>query len=147
MPTGVPVLVEGFVVSATCAALAASGWAPTPVPHTAARGVDITAVKGRVRLLVEAKGAGSSVATSSRYGKPFTSGQVEISVAAAVYKALSVQPPDIAGVALPDLPIFHRKVNMGIARNLTRLDIAIFWVSEDGSVRIENDQVLDLPAD
>jgi hypothetical protein len=116
-----------------------------PVAHTAAHGVDITASKGERRLLIEAKGAGSSRPGTSRYGKPFHSGQVEISIAAAIYKALSAAPPDLGAVALPDLPLFRKKFNMGITANLARLDIPIFWVDEAGTVSIENSNTLDAP--
>lgn len=142
-PDGVPILVEGFVVASTCAELTDRGWDTVPVTHTAAQGVDITATKVGSRLLIEAKGAGSSKPGTSRYGKPFHSGQVEISIAAAVYKALSVEPPDLGAVALPDLPLFRKKLNDGIASNLRRLGIPIFWVSENGSVTIDNIEALE----
>lgn len=143
-PDGVPpILVEGFVVASTCAELTDRGWVTVPVTHTAAQGVDITATKAGRRLLIEAKGAGSSKPGTSRYGKPFHSGQVEISIAAAIYKALSVEPPDLGAIALPDLPLFHKKLNEGIAANLRQLGIPIFWASENGSVTIDNSDALE----
>ena len=134
---GVPILVEGFVVESACRALAEAGWQVTPVPSTHAPGVDITAVQGTERLLVEAKGAGSSREGSKRYGKPFNSGQVEISVGAAIYKALGVRKPDLAGVAFPDLPLYRSKVGGTRSENLGLLGISVFWVAEDGSVTID----------
>ncbi len=136
---GVPVLVEGFVVASVCGALAEAGWQVTPVAATHTQGVDITASRDGVRLLIEAKGAGSSKVGTSRYGMSFTSGQVEISVGAALYKALGVESPNRAGVALPDTAPFHTKLGRARLAKLVALGIAVFWVGEDGTVTTEPD--------
>lgn len=138
MSTGVPVLVEGFVVARTCEELQRRGWTTTAVLATSHHGDDIVARRGGDRLRVEAKGVGSSVATSNRYGKPFNAGQVTISVGQAVFKALQVlEAGDRAGIALPDTLAFRAKVQ-SVSKSVERLGLAIFWVSEDNSVIVEN---------
>lgn len=139
---GVPVLVEGFVVEATCAELTRRGWVATPVPTTASRGVDIVATHGTVELWVEAKGAGSSRQGSSRYGKSFTASQVDTCVSKAALKALEAVTAGVAAaVAFPDNPDFRVKVQRSGAA-LRQLNVAIFWVAETGEVIIENEAAL-----
>ena len=136
---GVPVLVEAFVVSAAASELTRRGWTVTPVPSTAAHGVDIVSRRdGRV-LHIEAKGAGSSRPGSSRYGKSFNSGQVDICVAKACHKALeALSAGHQAGVAFPDNPAFRARVQR-VEAALERLEVGVFWVREDESVSVDND--------
>src|SRR5687768_14288876 len=60
MASGVPVLVEGFVVAATRDELERLGWQTTAVVATSDRGGDIIARRDESTLRIEAKGAGSS---------------------------------------------------------------------------------------
>lgn len=133
--SGVPVLVEGFVVQSVAEHLRAEGWEVTTVAHTAARGDDLSAVRGGRRLRVEAKGAGSSREGTRRYGSSFTASQVTTSVGLATWKAVHVAAQgDEAGVAFPDNAEFHRQVDP-VIDVLDRVPVTVFWVSEDGSVR------------
>ncbi len=135
----VPVLVEGFVVASVAAALTEAGWKVITVAATYAQGVDITATKGTARLLIEAKGAGSSRVGSQRYGKSFSQGQVESCVGKALFKAMGVATPDLAAIAFPDTPLFRTKLSEAHVMNLTHLGIVVFWVTENGSVTLEPD--------
>jgi hypothetical protein len=136
---GVPVLVEAYVVECTANELRRRGWAVTPVQTTATHGVDIVATRGDVRLHIEAKGAGSSRPGSSRYGKSFNSGQVDICVAKACHKALEALSAGYrAAVAFPDNAAFRARVRL-VELALARLEVGVFWVSEDQSVNVDND--------
>jgi hypothetical protein len=137
-----PKLVEGFVVESTCNALKRMGWTTNAVASTTTTGVDIVATRDDARLHIEAKGAGSSAVGSKRYGKPFTTNQVVQSLSAALYTALAVEAPTLSGIAVPDTPTYRARLKPGIAESLTRLGIVVFWVSEDGSVRTDNDAAI-----
>lgn len=133
-----PKLIERFVVEATCDELRRRGWDATPVASTASRGVDIVATRGRHVLHVEAKGAGSSQQHTSRYGKAFDSRQVDTCVSKAVLRALdALSGGRLAGVAFPDNAAYRARVDRA-ANALAMLAVAIFWVAEDGNVRVEN---------
>ena len=139
---GVPILVEGFVVRAVVAWLEGRGWAVTAVQQTADRGDDIVALNAGRRLVVEAKGAGSSSAGSKRYGKSFTSGQVSISSGMATWTAMRASAKGhLSGIALPDNAAYRREVEPTLPA-LARVPIAVFWVSEDGTVAVSNGSVV-----
>src|SRR5438067_1361488 len=97
-------LTENDVIAAVCGELTRAGWETTSTAMTRQRGDDIVARKGNERLLVEAKRATSSKATTARFGSAFNRGQVGTHVALAVLRSLRVASEGSAraAVALPD---------------------------------------------
>jgi membrane-bound lytic murein transglycosylase B len=74
------VLYEDDVVAAVAAYLHANGWEIESTALATQHGDDIVAMRDGERLIVEAKGEGSSKAHTSRYGKAFNQGQVSTHV-------------------------------------------------------------------
>ncbi len=124
-------LYEDDVVDAVCAHLKADGWQIESVAHAHQHGDDIVAVRGDERLVVEAKGAGSSKEGTRRFGQPFNGGQVKTHVGVAVLRALGVasEGAAFAAVALPDNE-HHRRIAGRAAPALTKAGVGIFWVDE-----------------
>jgi hypothetical protein len=93
------------------------------------------AVRGDERLVVEAKGAGSSKEGTRRFGQPFDVGQVKSHVGVAVLRALGVASDGraLSAVAFPDNE-HHRRVAGKAARALARAGVGIFWVDDDHRV-------------
>lgn len=83
-------LTENDVIDAVCRTLLERGWETTSTATTRQRGDDVVAKKGRVTMLVEAKGATSSKSNTARFGVEFSPGQVRTHVAVAVLRALRV---------------------------------------------------------
>jgi hypothetical protein len=132
------VLTEDDVVDAVCAWLRAEGYEIKQQLLATQRGFDIVARKNGVELVIEAKGAGSSKAHTARFGQEFNSGQVFDHVAKAVLKALRVVSKGTAraGIALPENAT-HRRHLEEAAPALARVGVVLFWVTEDGRVRVE----------
>lgn len=132
---------EPDVVEAVCNELESRGYKIPQKTPTNKQGVDIIATKHKITLHIEAKGATSSRKNSSRYDKSFTNSQVRTHVAVAFYKAaesLSTKSFKIrSGIALPD-NAGHRSIVKNIKPILKKLGIAIFWVQESGSIKIDS---------
>lgn len=132
---------EDHVVGAVADYLKSKGWAISHISYAHQRGDDIVAVRDGSELRVEAKGEGSSKPSSSRYGKLYTSRQVESHVAVATLRALGWVSANVdkPALALPDNA--HHRVRIERVRPaLDRLGIGVFWVKPtDHSV------VLDAP--
>ncbi len=130
-------LYEDDVVDAVCGLLRQHGWAIESVAHAHERGDDIAAAKGGMRLLVEAKGEGSSREGSRRYGQPFTGNQVGSHVGVAVVRALKWA--SLGGVrsavAFPD-NAHHRAQVDAITPALHEIGVGVFWVDADRTVRL-----------
>lgn len=129
-------LTENDVVDAVAKHLHKDGWHIEHTSNTSERGHDILATKDGTRLAVEAKGGKSSKPNSSRYGKPFDSGQKRAHVAVALYKASVVfgngryRP----GIALPS-DSRHRALIEAIGPALDALHVMVFLVDDDLTVR------------
>jgi hypothetical protein len=132
------VLTEDRVITAVCEELERRGYEIVRAAAATERGDDIVASRRNERLVIEAKGAGSSKAGTARYGKEFSSGQVFDHVAKAVLKALRVAAAgnDRAGIALPDNET-HRSEVERISPVLTEVGIAVFWVADEAAVSID----------
>ena len=128
-------LYEDHVVDAVCKHLKADGWQIQSLAHAHQHGDDIVAVRGDERLVVEAKGAGSSKEGTRRYGQLFNGGQVKTHVGVAVLRALGVASDGVAlsAVAFPD-NTHHRQVAGRAAVALARAGVGIFWVDDDHRV-------------
>ena len=97
-------LTEDEVIDAVIVFLEKAGWVIESRSHADERGVDIVAVRSGRKLVIEAKGAGSSKSGTNRYSQEFSRGQVFDHIGKAVLKALRFvgHESTIAGVAFPD---------------------------------------------
>lgn len=133
-------LTEDDVIDAVRDELLVRGWKLVRRATARQRGDDLVMRRGDLSMIVEAKGAGSSRPTSSRYGNTFDRGQVFDHVAKAVLKALRVvcAGDSKAGVAFPD-NADHRREIVQVHQALVRAGIVVFWVDGDGRVRADGD--------
>lgn len=141
-------LYEYKVINAVCHELENRGFQIDQKLKPSQRGIDIIASKNepnQVQVFIEAKGETSSLESSNHYGKPFSSSQVRVHVAKAVYKTLEIlssyqgaSEDVMAGIALPYTKL-HLKMEKAVHPILMNLGIVIFWVYPDGSVYIEAD--------
>jgi hypothetical protein len=131
-------LFEDDVVAAVVDHLRADGWTIESTALATQHGDDIVATRSAERLVVEAKGQGSSKAHNSRYGKPFNRGQASTHVGVAVLRSLRVvsEGTSTAAIALPD-DEFHRREVDRVHPALSRLGICVFWVAPDGAVSVQ----------
>lgn len=129
---------EDQVIEAVCGHLAAAEYAILQRATTTQHGHDVVAQKGGRRVVIEAKGAGSTKAGTARYGKEFSSNQVFDHVAKAVLKALRVASvgTDLAAIALPD-NFAHRREVEQVASALERVSVGVFWVNQRGEVCLD----------
>jgi hypothetical protein len=136
-------LTEDEVIDAVIGLLKREGWQIKSRATAQQRGYDIEAVQDTERLIVEAKGAGSSKSHTRRFGHQFSKNQVFDHVAKAILKALRV----VAGgeghatVAFPDNEN-HRAEVEKVRAPLMALGIEIFWVSTDGTASVEGRKAL-----
>jgi hypothetical protein len=132
------VIYEDDVVAAVVAHLRADGWQIESTALATQHGDDIVATRSGERLVVEAKGEGSSKAHTSRYGKSFDSGQVLTHVSVAVLRALQVvsEGTSIAAIALPEDDAHRRRVDR-VAGALSKVGVIVFWVAQDGKVTVQ----------
>lgn len=133
------VLLEDDVVDAVADFIVAHGWTIDSTAHAHQRGDDIVARKDDQRLLVEAKGEGSSKAMTNRFGQLFTGNQVGSHIGVAVVRALrwASNGGALPALAFPDNP-HHRHGVDAIAPALAVVGIGVFWVSEDRQVTLES---------
>ena len=131
-------LTEDAVINLLCEHLTADGWKIVSKALPDQRGTDGVATRAGARLEVEAKGEGSSKAHTARFGQPFNQAQARVHVGEAVLKALAVvaEGKAHAAIALPD-GRRHRSLVEPVRPALERLEITVFWVREDGTVRVE----------
>jgi hypothetical protein len=131
-------LYEDDVVTAVVGYLGDRGWTVESTALATEHGDDIVATKLARRLIVEAKGAGSSKPGTSRFGQLFTGNQVKTHVSVAIFRALTVTSSGqaLAAVAFPD-NAHHRALIDRVALALARAGVAIFWVTDEGVVEID----------
>ncbi|WP_413320300.1 hypothetical protein AA0Z99_05725 [Agrococcus sp. 1P02AA] len=127
---------EDDVVTAVAAQLRADGWTIESTALATQHGDDIVAVRGDERLVVEAKGQGSSKPHTRRYGQPFNRGQAATHVGVAVLRCLRVvsEGSSTAAIALPDDEIYAREIER-VTPALAQLNIRVFVVDQHGAVR------------
>jgi hypothetical protein len=128
-------LFEDDVVAAVVAHLRADGWTIESTALATQHGDDIVATRSGERLVVEAKGQGSSKTHTRRYGLSFNRGQARTHVGVAVLRSLRVvsEGTSTAAVALPN-DEFHRREVDRVHAALSRLGVLVFWVDEGGGV-------------
>lgn len=81
---------EDQVVAAVVAHLRRDGWNVESTALATQHGDDIVATRHDERLVVEAKGEGSSKAHTKRFGSPFTNQQASVHIAVAVLRSMRV---------------------------------------------------------
>lgn len=88
-------LLEDDVVQAVMQHLESDGWSIKSFALAHQHGDDIVATRADQRLIVEAKGAGSSKAGTKRFGQPFTRNQVGSHVSVAILEASRSGPVEL----------------------------------------------------
>ncbi len=128
-------LYEDDVVNALVVYLRAEGWEIESTALATQHGDDIVATRNGERLLVEAKGEGSSKSHTKRFGQPFNPGQASTHIAVAVLRSMRVVSSGraSAAIALPAVASHQREVDR-VAPALSQIGIRVFWVHGDGSV-------------
>jgi hypothetical protein len=131
-------LTEDDVIDAVRDHLMRHGWRIVARATATQRGYDLVAERRGRRLIVEAKGEGSSKERSARYGQSFNKGQVFDHVAKAILKALRVAAfgGNGAAVALPDNADHRHEIEL-VGDALDRLDVGVFFVREGGVVTLQ----------
>jgi len=131
-------LTEDDVVDAVCGLLIEHSYVIVGRALATQHGEDIVAEKRSARLVIEAKGAGSSKEGTARFGQSFSSSQVFSHVAKAVLKALRVVATGDAraGIAFPD-DAAHRREVAQVSAALHELGVAVFWVAKSGEVEVD----------
>lgn len=131
-------LYEDDVVNAVVAHLRAEGWQIESMALAIQHGDDIVATRSGERLVVEAKGEGSSMAHTARYGQSFTGNQVSTHVGVAVLRSLRVvsEGTSTAAIAFPDNSAHRRQVDR-VAVALAKVGVIVYWVAQDGSVTVQ----------
>ena len=131
-------LTEDEVIDAVVSYLEERHWEIVSRCTAVQRGDDLVAQRDGERLVVEAKGAGSSKPGTARYGMSFSSGQAFDHVAKAILKGLRVasEHEDRPAVALPD-DRNHRRWVEPVTPALVQVGITVFWVAEDRTVKVE----------
>lgn len=126
---------EDDVVEAVATHLRTDGWTVVSVALATQHGDDIVAVRGDERLVVEAKGQGSSKPHTSRFGQPFNRRQAATHVGVAILRALRVvsDGTSSAAIALPYDELHLREVER-VAPALSRLGVRVYWVDQAGEV-------------
>jgi hypothetical protein len=136
-------LTESDVIDAVSSFLHSQGYELRQKLSPSQRGHDIIAFKrgspDRV-LYIEAKGGTSSKPSTERYGKPFDGAQVRVHVAEAFYKAATALCRPVSsmdtrvGIAFPSTHKHFQRIR-DIEPALRQLEIAVFWVAQDGQVQ------------
>lgn len=118
---------EDDVIESVCDLLRSHDYTIESTATVQQHGEDIIASSGEQRLIVEAKGEGSSKPHTKRYGNPFTKGQVFDHVAKAVLKALRIASSETArpAIAFPDND-HHRDEIDRVQPALRRAGIGVF---------------------
>jgi hypothetical protein len=139
---------ENEVIDAAILKLESIGFNIESKCNTKQHGTDIVAVRNGVRLLIEAKGATSSMEGSKRSGKPFTRNQVHTHISVAIYKVMSLMSENknhndltLVGICLP-FEKNHIEFINNIKYSLDKLNIIILWVKEnDVLIEVNNEDV------
>ena len=133
-------LYEDQVVDAVINYLTRHDYRIIDFSHAGQKGDDIIAQSSdkKKRVYIEAKGGTSSKGGTSRFGKPFTKGQVTTHVSVAVYRAIDMKYNRKGDIVLPAIALpkdeNHLKVLNKIEDSLSELNIELFLVNEDLSV-------------
>ena len=132
---------ENEIIHQLTSYLKAQNYTVCSTANTSQTGYDLKACNSAETLYVEAKGATSSKAGTTRYGKPFSGSQVLSHVSRALFTAMRMYCDDrlennkIIALALPDDKA-HNNLMDKVKMATEKLTIRIYWVSSD-HVRVE----------
>ncbi|NQY53898.1 MAG: hypothetical protein HRT42_10055 [Campylobacteraceae bacterium] len=104
------------------------------------KGDDIVAINDKEqKFYIEAKGETSSKESSNRFGKEFNSSQKQVHVSQALYRAIKMKEENssLSGIAFPETK-GHLSLIEPIKQTLQEIGIEVFWVKNDGTIRVEN---------
>jgi predicted CopG family antitoxin len=104
------------------------------------KGDDIIAINNKgQKIYIEAKGETSSKESSNRFGKEFNGSQKKVHVSQALYRAIKMKEENnsLSGIAFPETK-GHLSLIEPIRQTLQKIGIEVFWVKDDGTVRVEN---------
>ncbi|ABR33784.1 hypothetical protein [Clostridium beijerinckii] len=116
--------------------------------NTKQQGIDIEAEKNGIKLLIEAKGATSSMEGSKRNGKPFNRNQARTHISVAIYKVMSLiselknhNSLTLFGICLP-FERNHIEFINNVKYSLDKLGVVILWVKEnDVLIEVNSEEV------
>jgi hypothetical protein len=104
------------------------------------KGDDIIAINNKKqKIYIEAKGETSSKEGSNRFGKEFNGSQKKVHVSQALYRAIKMKEENssLSGIAFPETK-GHLSLIEPIKQTLREIGIEVFWIKDDGTVRVEN---------
>lgn len=103
------------------------------------RGYDIVASRNSEKLLIEVKGAKAHKDSPTKKRDFFNSGQIKTHLGKAIIKCLETKvsfPDAIIAIAHPEDEQIRKAIG-GIIPELNNIGIIHYWVSADGSVKLE----------
>ncbi len=130
-------LTENEIIDFVADYLRSDGYTIIRKATTNQKGIDIIASKNNRKLFVEAKGATSSKPHTRNYGKPFSNSQVSTHISMATLYAMIELNKDSEidfAFALPHNDD-HTRMITRILPSLKKLDITVYFVSENGEVK------------
>lgn len=133
-------LTESDVIESVCDFLQNHNYMIKQQLNEQERGDDIIAVNNRGEYFyIEAKGQTSSKIYTKSFGKEFSDSQKLSHVSKALYRAIKMKDQNNAyvGIALPETTK-HLAIIKDIQKTLQSIEIEVFWVKNNRSVRIEN---------
>lgn len=132
------ILFEDDVVAFLAEHLRNDGWEIESIALSTQHGDDLVASRNGERLIVEAKGEGSSKSHTANFGSPFTKQQASKHIANAVLRALRVasEGSAIAAIALPAAPCHRHEVSL-VAPSLAKAGVRVYWIEQDGTVSVQ----------
>ena len=133
-------LFESDVISSVCDYLKKNNFKIIQQLNENQKGDDIIAINNQnQKIYIEAKGETSSKKGSNRFGQEFNSSQKKVHVSQALYRAIKMKETNnsLSGIAFPETK-GHLLLIEPIKNTLQKIGIEVFWVKNDGTVRVEN---------
>ena len=132
-------LFESDVISSVCNFLKKYDFEIIQQLNENQQGDDIIAKNKSQKMYIEAKGETSSKKGSNRFGQEFNSSQKKVHVSQALYRAIKMKEENnsLSGIAFPETT-GHIALIEPIKKTLQEIEIEVFWVKNDGTVRVEN---------
>lgn len=125
---------ENEAVSILSKYLISHGFSINQQLDTKTKGVDIIAEKDKTLYFIEVKGETPASPSSKRYGKPFTSSQIKVHIAEAIYKTLfdiGKSDKEIKfAIAFPDTVTHFKYVNR-VLWSLKHFGILVYLINKD----------------
>ena len=133
-------LYESDVISSVCDYLKKNNFKIIQQLNENQKGDDIIAINDKKqKFYIEAKGETSSKKTTNNFGNEFNGSQIKVHVSQALYRAIKMKEENnsLSGMAFPETK-GHLSLIEPIKQTLKNIGIEVFWVKDDGTVRVEN---------